>query len=573
MIKILKTFLLLLLTGFCFFGFLYLWSDILKPDLEEEPIYYDPEEIEFIENSRDVSFTENDLFKIQLDVDYSEGKTASWYPQAESPLLSELVAEGKLPLVAERVGPEPVVFKGVEGIGSYGGTWFEVAGSQNDIRKIVSFSSGSTLVRWSPLGYPIVPHVAKGWESSPDKREWVFYLRRGMKWSDGHPFTADDILYRLYGETDPVYPGSLPPQWMKVGGKVGETVKIDDYTVKFIFPQPYGSFLDFMAKSSDFCSPRHYLEKYHPKLGDDSLIEATLEARRLPSRRSLYVILKLTNNPEHPRLWPWIYHTYKANPPQVFVRNPYYWAVDTEGNQLPYVDQLFVDVKNYNLIPIAAANGAITFKIFESMDLNYILLMSQRETNDYEVYHWFPATRSRFLIYPNQNLRVDPDNPVTQMKHDLLIDKRFRQALSLAINRQQIIDIVFNGVGEPAQLSPGRESFFHHEKLHKSFTDYAPDRANQLLDAIGLTGRDARGYRTFKDGTRMVWNFTLPEGELEGPTELIIEDWARVGIRAIRQQPALSLFTLNKHHANWNFPFGPQKVNSTLFWDTRVLSG
>ena len=543
---------LLLLTGCCFFGLLYLWSDILKPELEEEPIYYDPEEIEFLENSRDVSFTENDLFQIQQDVDYSVGESGSWYPKSESPLFTDLVEEGKLPPVAERVGPEPVVLKGVDSIGTYGGTWFTLVGSPTEVGNAGGHFAGSMLVRFSPLGYPIVPHVAKGWDSNPDKTEWTIYLRKGMKWSDGHPFTAEDILYWWEKEIPINIYGLAAADWMDIGGEKGEIIKIDDHTVKFVFPQPNGVFLERLARANEFCSPRHYLENYNPVYGDDALIEATLEERRLPSRQSLYLILRLWSNPEHPRLWPWIYRTYNANPPQVFVRNPYYWAVDTEGNQLPYVDQLFFEVKNYNLIPVSAASGATTFLIW-TMDLSYTLLMSQREDNDYEVYHWFPATRSRYLIHANMNLLVDPDKPVTQMKHDLLIDKRFRQALSLAINRRQIIDIVYNGMGEPAQLSPGRESYFHHEKLHKSFSEYAPEQANQILDAIGLTGRDSEGYRTFKDGTRMTWNYSLPEGEDEGPTELVIEDWGHVGIRAIRRQPSLPLFTVEQNSRQLEF--------------------
>ncbi len=541
MIKIFKYLLLLLLTAGCFLGFLYIWSDILRPELVEEPIYYSPDKIEYTKELRDITFTEDDIYQIQKDVNYSEGELGLWYPKSESPLFADLVIEGKLPPVIERVGSEPVVLNGVDGIGRYGGTWLHVVGSPSEVGVMGAYYSGATLVRFSPLGYPIVPHIAKSWESSPDKREWTFYLRRGMKWSDGHPFTAEDILYRLNVELNPNLPGNITPDWMKIGGKRGEIVKIDDNTVKFVFPQPYGTFLERLARATDFCAPRHYLEKYHPKVGDIDLIETTLKARRLPSSRSLYILLKSWANPEHPRLWPWIYRTYKANPPHVFVRNPYYWAVDLEGNQLPYVDQCLFEVKNYNLIPISASSGAITFLIW-NMDLSYTLLMSQREANDYEVYHWFPATRSRYLIHPNLNLLIDPDNPVTQMKHDLLIDKRFRQALSYAINRQQVIDIVYNGVGEPAQLSPGRESYFHHEKLHKNFTEYAPEKADQLLDMIGLTKRDSEGYRTFKDGTRMIWDYSLPVGEDEGPTELIIEDWGRVGIRAIRRSPSLPLF-------------------------------
>jgi len=112
-------------------------------------------------------------------------------------------------------------------------------------------------------------------------------------------------------------------------GGQGEIIKIDDYTVKYLFSQPNGTFLEKLARAWAFCSPRHYLERYHPELGDDALIAATLEQRKLSTRK--------WNNPEHPQLWPWIYRSHKANPLQVFVRNPYFWAVDPEGNQFPYV--------------------------------------------------------------------------------------------------------------------------------------------------------------------------------------------------------------------------------------------
>lgn len=547
-----------LLIAVCFYlGFLYLWSDILMPELEEEPILYSPETIEYTEKSRDVSFSEKDQYKIQRDVDYSDGKSGGWYPKGESPILAELVEEGKLPPVIERVGPEPVVIDGVDGIGNYGGTWFRVTRALANIDLIYNFMSGSTLVRWSPLGYPIVPHVAKGWESSPDKKEWTIYLRKGMKWSDGHPFTADDILYWYNEEVLRDYiEDSGRANWMIVSGEQGEIVKIDDYTLKFIFTKPYGVFLEQVSRAWYFCSPRHYMEKYHPDLGDAELIEKTMGARRLPSRKSLYVLLAKWLNPEHPRLWPWVYRNYKSNPPQVFVRNSYYWAVDSAGNQLPYIDRLHWNIKNQRIIPIAIASGAVTFSI-EVMDLYYTLLMEEREAGGYEVFHWFPATRSRYLINPNFNYFVDPDKPLTQMKHDLINEKRFRQALSLALNRRQIIDVVYNGVGEPAQLSPGRESYFHHEKLHKSYTEFSPDKANALLDELGLTQRDTEGYRTFKDGTRMVWFYTIPQGEDEGPTELIIEDWGNVGVHFIRRQPSLALFNVELKAGKLEFSVWP----------------
>ena len=199
------------------------------------------------------------------------------------------------------MGSEPLVLKGVDSIGRYGGTWFQTVGSPHEAEYVGSFFAGASLVRWSPLGYPIVPHIAKRWDSSPDKREWTFYLRRGMKWSDGHPFTANDLLYWWEKEIPLNIPGVATADWMDIGGKTGEITKIDDHTIKFIFPLPYGAFLESLAKFYEICSPQHYLEKYHPVLGDDALIEATMEERWQPSRRSLYASLKLWNNPEQPR--------------------------------------------------------------------------------------------------------------------------------------------------------------------------------------------------------------------------------------------------------------------------------
>ncbi len=539
MIKLLKYCAFLLLTGFCFFGFLYFWSDVLKPELELEPIRYSPEMIETTEDLRDVRFSKEDLFKVQHDVDYSEGETGQWYPKGESPILAELVAEGKLPPVAERVGPEPVVIQGIDGLGKYGGTWHLGANSPNILTSMNRMMAGDTLVRFSPFGNPIVPHVARSWEVSPDKREWTFFLRKGMKWSDGHPFTADDILY--YWQYEVKQELVVYPLWMRIKGEEGEIIKIDPHTVKFVFPHPHSMLLERLSFLPLYYSPRHYLEKYHPELGNVALIEATMKAYKTPTRKALYLTLKLANNPEHPRIWPWIYRTYKSSPPQVSVRNPYYWAVDTEGNQLPYVDRFMIDVKTERLVPIAVANGAVTMQTFHIYFLHYTFFMSQRDAGAYDVYHWYASGMSEWAIYPNLNLHIDPENPTTKKKWELLNDKRFRQALSLAINRKQIIDAIYNGLGEPAQSSMGKESAFYHEKLRYSHVEHNPDRANEMLDELGLTHRDSEGYRTFKDGTRMVWFLDIIPNFADGPGPFVAEDWKKVGLNTIERYRSAGL--------------------------------
>jgi ABC-type dipeptide/oligopeptide/nickel transport system permease component/ABC-type transport system substrate-binding protein len=537
--NLLKYSLHFLLTCCGVFGVSYFWGALMKPELEREPIYYSPEYIESTEELRDISFSEEDIYKVHHDVDYSESESGSWYPKGESPILAELVEEGKLPPVAERVGSEPVVIQGRDGLGNYGGTWNLITNTIFTVNRIDDYMTGTSLVRWSPLGDPIVPHIAKRWEVSPDKREWIFYLREGMKWSDGHPFTADDILYWW---NDEVKQKLTPfPESMKVKGESGEILKIDPYTVKIIFSHPHGLFLERLPFADYFYSPRHYMEKYHPELGNEELIDATMKANKIPTRKALYISLRLNNNPDHPRIWPWIYRTYKSNPPQAYVRNPYYWAVDTEGNQLPYVDRFMIDVKSSKLVPIAAASGAITMQAVNIYFLHYTLFMSQRDAGGYDVYHWYPSGFRMWGILPNLNKNINPHDPMSKPKRELLKDKRFRQALSLAINRQQIIDAVYYGVGVPTQGSPGVESPFYHEELKNSYIEYNPSRANELLDELGLTGRDSEGYRTFKDGTRMIWYLDITPNYSDGPAPFVVEDWNKVGLKTIERSRSFTL--------------------------------
>ena len=533
--------LIIFITGLFIFCLYYFWGGVTKPELEVEPIVYSPEKLREQDELWDYKFDEDDLFSVQREVDYAEGTSGAWYPKGESPILAELVQEGKLPSVEERVGPEPVVIEGVDGIGKYGGTWNMVTNALGTLTTIENWMAGSCMVRWSPMGYPIVPHVAKHWGVTPDKKEWTFYLRKGMKWSDGHPFTADDILYWWENEVKDEIIGF--PTWMMLKGKKGDIVKIDSHTVKFKFPTPHALLLERLAPrhGREFFSPRHYLKPYHPLHGDSDLIEGMMRVNKLTHKKALYITLKQSNNSEHPRIWPWIYRTYKANPPQTFVRNPYYWAVDTEGNQLPYVDRFMVDVKTERLVPIAASTGAITLQAFNIYFYHYTLFMSQRDAGNYDVYHWYKSGSSDWTLYPNLNRYIDPNAPKTRNKWQLLNDKRFRQALSLAIDRQQIIDAVFNGYGEPSQNSPGKESPFYHEKLKNSYTEYNPDRADELLDEIGLTGRDSEGFRTFKDGTRMTWYLSMIPNFSEGPSSFVANDWKRVGINTIEKVRSYNL--------------------------------
>lgn len=483
---------------------------------------------------------------LTLQVDYDTPGRPAWFPKGESPLLARMVEAGELPAVEERVGPEPVVLRGVDGIGRYGGTWLRITptegGGHDMINSRLSYSS---LLRFSPEGMPIVPHVAKAYHVSEDNRIFTFYLREGMKWSDGHPFTAHDVVYCFNDEVldDAVY--GTPSPWMLAQGMPPKVSAPDDYTLRFEFENPYGLFLYQLAtqRGAWICnSPRHYLRPFHPRLGDQDRIQREMREQGVSSALELYRNFKQIDNVEHPRLWPWIYRNYRPNGPYSYVRNPYYFAVDEKGNQLPYIDQVLFEVKNADMVTISAAAGGSSMQARHIRFNQYTFLMNQREQGAYQVFHWYNGDRSDYLIHVNINRKVVGDRPAEKHKAELFRDVRFRRALSLAINRQRIIDAEYHGITETAQLSPGRESPFHHESLHKSYTEYAPRKSDNLLDEAGLTDRDLEGYRCFSDGTPLTIYLSYTSFTGAGPALFLIEDWADVGLRVILRPRSRSLF-------------------------------
>lgn len=549
--------LLVILAGFVaatlgFTGLLYLCGLAFRPDVLTPPAPPPAAELATVEQARAAS-RRLDLARppvIAQTVDYEAAGPQPWWPRGEAPVLAELVRERRLPPVAERTGPEPVVLRGVDGVGRYGGAWHRLVNSITDFSTIYWRLSAASLVRWSPQGYPIVPHVAKRWEVSPDHRAFTFELRRGMRWSDGEPLTADDIVYWYEHE---VRHFNAQPKFLRAGATQGRVVRLDERRVRFEFAQPNPLFLERLASTgmnhedhTEYLVPRHYLQKFHPVLGDPQVIARAMEAFELTSATAVYKKMKHYLNPEHPRLWPWVLRTYTPTSPQTFVRNPYYWAVDPEGNQLPYLDRLVMDLRPNNLIAVAAANGELSMQDRHIRYDDHILLLAGAAAHGYEVYHWKPSTQSLFTVFPNLNRRVDAARPETTWKHALLNDRRFRQALSLAINRRDIIQAEFYGQAEPAQIAPPPDSPYHHARLRDAFTAFDPAAAGRLLDEIGLTRRDREGLRTFPDGTRMSFTLNTTDYTTDGPAQFVIEDWARVGVRVTLRSRARRLFEQEK---------------------------
>ena len=304
-------------------------SRLFQPgSVHEPPAPAAPEEVAEAKALRDIAL-EGDPPQLVVDVDYSRQEEAEWYPKNEAPLLSEFVKEGKLPPVRERIGievdgrwiSEPLVMQGVDGIGNYGGTWTR----GDKIRWISYRGAASTLLRYDVYGRGLVPHLAKACEVSADSREFTFRLRRGVRWSDGHPFTADDILYWWNWEENCKDIRSNPDRSMLIRNRPPEVLKVDDYAVKFVFPEAYGAFPRFVAARLEIANaPAHYLKRFHPTHpeSDPELIGEWMAMLKTSSGVTVYTQVKDTTNHEHPRMWPWLYRKYTTLDPQSAVRNP-----------------------------------------------------------------------------------------------------------------------------------------------------------------------------------------------------------------------------------------------------------
>lgn len=521
--------------------FLGFWVVIFKPAILDDLVSVDPALINQAEEFRNVRIDRRNPPVVWRAADYSKKQNARWWPKGESPILKGLVSDKILPPVLERTGSEPVVLGGPDGIGKYGGAFTKVENvTSGGTTQVETHYSGSSLVRWSPTGYPIVPHFAKDWEILDNYKEYIFYLRKGVKWSDGYPFTTNDIIYFWENESkDPAVNIRITDIFWHIG-KLATFSAIDKYTLKIRFSDPYPDFLDRLATwhgQKLLGSPAHYLKQYHPGLGDQEFIKGEMDRYGMPNSAMLYSYVKRWNNTAHPRLWPWIYRTYTPNPPYIFVRNPYYFAVDPEGNQLPYIDRLILQERQGDMANVAAINGELSYH--QNMPFSqYSLAMAQRENGNYDVYHWPRLSGTDFLIFPNHNLQPYSNDPDVIRKADLIRNKSFRQALSLAMDRDFISKVEYNGLLTAAQISPPPESIWFNERLKNSYIEYDPLRAGELLDSIGLHGRDKEGFRTFPGGERLLLYFDFLSFNMRDLAQIIASQWQAVDLRVISRYRA-----------------------------------
>ncbi|HPO81511.1 MAG TPA: ABC transporter substrate-binding protein [bacterium] len=464
----------------------------------------------------------------------------------EAPMFTELVKQGKLPSVEKRLPSEPLVIMPVEEIGKYGGDWRTAILGMTDDAWLDRTISHEGLVRVAPDLNTVVPNLAKSWKITEGGKTFTFYLRKGVKWSDGEPFTADDIMFWyedifLNKELTPTF-----PSWLTIDNQPVKVEKVDDYTVRFKFTQPNGLFLQTLAttKGLKLIVPKHYLKQFHPKYTPKEKLDAMVKEEKLTNWFSLFGNKnEWYLNPEIPVIFAWRPTNVLGSGPRfICERNPYYWKIDPAGNQLPYLDRVVFDmVENAEVALMKALNGELDMHVrhFNTMQ-NYTVLAENREKGGYRFFTVKPSGMNTTIVAFNLNQK----DPVLRK---IFNEKKFRFAMSLAINRKEMIDLLFLGMGEPWQNSPVKDSPFYHERLAKAYTEYDPVRANKLLDEIGLK-RGPDGYRLRPDGKPLSVTIEVVSTKTDqvDACELIKKYWEAVGVKTAIKTEDRSLFYTRK---------------------------
>ncbi len=457
----------------------------------------------------------------------------------EAPVLAELVAAGELEPVEERIGSEPLVLEPVHEIGEYGGTWNRgFTGPGDGLNGIRVATGRDGLLHFEHNSTNVTPNLAKDWELSEDGRETTVYLREGMRWSDGEPFTADDIMF--YYEHIFLNEELLPTGWtdMQVNGKDGRVEKIDDYTVKFIFEDPYYLFPAKLALGGwgaegwlmhGYYAPEHYLSQFHPDFVEEEELNALIEEGGYDNWVGLFRAKgDWRFNLEQPAVTPWIVTQSPSETTWVLERNPYSIWVDTEGNQLPYIDDIVMTLaEDSEVLNLRAIAGDYDMQARHIKMSNLPVFIENQEKGNYTV-SLDPGPHSEFAI--TFNLTYDGDEEIAKWMNTT----DFRRALSIGIDRNQINEAFWLGTGKAWNiLPPADNKYYPGEDYGTLWTQYDPDLANEMLDAIGLDQKDDEGYRLREDGERLTIEITAMANQLVPyveASEMIREQWKDIGI-------------------------------------------
>ena len=491
----------------------------------------------------------------------------------EAPQLAEMVQAGTLPPLAERLPQDPLVIPVVDEIGRYGGVLrraFLGPGDHNNYTRAVY----DALVRYTPDGGEVVPHIAAGWSSNDNFTEWTIKLRPGTKWSDGEPLSADDIMfwYNDILNNQELMPGGTV--WMKnADGSLAKVEKLDDNTVKWIFQEPNTAFLLNLANMDGadrsignlVVVPAHYMKQFHPAYADQAELAEKVKAAGFDTWTQLFAVEAMPHlSGKRPSLAAWAPSgTSVSDSVFTIKRNPYYVGVDPEGNQLPYIDEIrFTFYADKEALNLAAVSGEIDFQGRHINMSSYPVLKENEDAGNYRVVTWPTFGGSDAIVMFNQTWQ-GPEGEIFR-------NKDFRIALSHAIDRDAVKELSFFGLGESRQGVPAPfHPYYPGDEYAFKYTEYNPDLSQQMLDNV-LPNKDDDGFRTLPDGSPLDIEISVvPQfGAWTDIGQLLVENWAEVGVKAhielrertqhFAMRPANELMAEIWNEDTTGFPFSGQ---------------
>jgi peptide/nickel transport system substrate-binding protein len=447
----------------------------------------------------------------------------------EAPALADLVKAGKLPPVDERLPKNPTVLE-TETIGEYGGILYQASLGVNQYFDMAHINEVYMFVP-NNAGTAMQPDAAESFKISDDATEVTLKLREGMKWSDGEPFTTDDMIYRWTEEFGVKGLEHWSDGLWKVAGKDVVFTKVDDFTLSIKMPSAFrpvvGMLGNWTALQTCFYDPAHYLKQFNIKYNPDAekaAKDAGFEFWYQAYAKHRTSILDRSEG-GCPTLAPVVISETDTTHVK-WDRNPYYFSTDTAGNQLPYVDSLYMYVvENMELVKAKAMSGDLsTFGAWFTQLVDMPAYKENESKGDYTTREWVMPTPAALMVAFNLT-HTDP------VLRKIFGDVKFRQAMSMAVNRQEIIDKLFYGKAEPTQATVERHCSFAKPEWEKAFAEYSTDKANTLLDEIGLKWDATKKFRMRPDGKPLKVVISHQPEYSPSTLELVKGYWDAVGVQ------------------------------------------
>ena len=451
---------------------------------------------------------------------------------SQSDYLAQIPTETPLPPIEERLPKTPRVLNLAErGLkpGRYGGSMRMLIGGQRDIR-FMPINCYSRLVGYNS-DLKLEADILEAYEVEND-RVFTFRLREGHKWSDGSPFTADDFRYvwdDVFHEKKLAKGG--PPAGLMINGKPPRFEVIDARTVRYSWDDPNPDFLADQASPSPtrLMFPAAYMKQFHMRYQTKELLAQHIAKERVDDWAALHQKMSRVVRPENPNLPTLDAWRNRTAPPAerfVFERNPYYYRVDENGLQLPYIDKVMLDVSSADLIAAKTGTGESDLQVTNLDFADYTFLKNAEQRYPLKVDLWKRTQGSRMALFPNLNCKDEG-------WRNLFRDVRFRRAMSLAINRGEINKAVFYGLATESSNSILPDSPLFKPEYQKAWAAFDPDQANRLLDEIGLAMDDSEGMRRLPDGrlAKIIIEITGESTFETDALELIGDQLLQVGIK------------------------------------------